>query len=256
MSSATATSSRRAAHARCPRRRRSPITGFIGFIGELLLTAGLVLGLFVVWQLFWTDVEAHREQAQALEHLRESITVPADGPTADGPRTDAPPAMDAPAEGADFGALYVPRWGERAGQVPIAEGVGRHDVLDRGRAGHFPQTAMPGEVGNFALAAHRQTYGAAFHQIDRLEEGDRLIVQTGQAWLVYEVTGSEIILPEETDILAPVPGEPGVEATDRLITLITCHPLWSTAERYVVHGEFVEWYPPSQDMPDELTEGN
>ncbi|GAA4426222.1 class E sortase [Georgenia halophila] len=245
---------RRVAHGSSPRRRPLYVR-WTGFVGELLLTAGVLLGLFVVWQLFWTDVEASQDQQEAVEQIQESFTPPPAEPDP-GPRTGAPPVMNAPAHGEDLGLLYVPRWGEDY-QLPIAEGDDL-PVLNEGAAGHRQGTAMPGEVGNFALAAHRQTYGAAFHHIDQLETSDRIIVWTKEAWLVYRVTDSYIVASDQTEVVAPVPGEPGAEATDRMITLITCHPLWSTAERWIVHGELVEWYPPSDPrdgLPEPLREG-
>ncbi|GAA4415542.1 class E sortase [Georgenia halophila] len=228
----------------------------VGLLGEVMVTAGVLLGLFVVWQVFWTDVQSSRAAQDAVERMHESYEPPAaTGEQPTGPQTGAPPVIDAPAEGTDFGILHVPRWGEDH-ELPIAEGVGLHDVLNTGAAGHYPSTSMPGEVGNFALAAHRQTYGAAFHKIDQLQNGDQIVVWTPKAWLVYEVSESYVVTPDQTDVVAPVPGNAGAEATERVITLTTCHPLWSTRERYIVHGEFVEWYAPSpaDDMPEELRE--
>ncbi|ROR73329.1 class E sortase [Bogoriella caseilytica] len=242
--------SRVARRAGTSRPKLGPFARVVGVLGELLITAGIILGLFVVWQVYWTDVEAGVTQRAALEELRdrgqglpEEATAPGEGD---------PPIIDAPAPGEVFASLHVPRWGgENA--IPVAEGVGM-DLLNIGYAGHYEETQLPGEVGNFALAAHRQSYGAAFRHVDSLETGDRMVVWTEKAWLVYEVTDAYIVLPHEVDVLAPVPREPGVEATERTITLTTCHPLFQTAERYIVHGEMTEWYPPSQTMPEHLRE--
>lgn len=238
------------------RARPGPLARTVGIVGELLITAGLVLGLFVVWQVYWTDVEAGATQRAALEELNlRGEALPIEPPSADEAIRAGegdPPITGAPAPGEVFASLHVPRWGEEHA-IPVAEGVGM-DLLDQGYAGRYPETQLPGEVGNFALGAHRQSYGAAFRHVDSLETGDRLVVWTEEAWLVYEVTEAYIVLPHEVEVLAPAPREPGVAATQRSITLTTCHPLLSTAERYIVHGELTEWYPPSRTMPEHLKE--
>ncbi|GAA1634572.1 class E sortase [Georgenia ruanii] len=244
--------------ARSPARHRGrrPSRGarIVGVLGELLLTAGVLLGLFVVWQVWWTDVVAGREQDTVVAQLKESYAAPAVEATAQ-PRTDPPPTVAPVPEGQGFATLHVPRWGSDY-EVAVAEGVGLRTVLNTGAAGHYPGTAMPGELGNFALAAHRQTHGAAFHGVDKLRPGDPLVVETADAWLVYRVTDSDVVTPDEVDVIAPVPGEPGAQPTARTITLTTCHPLWSVAERWITHGELTEWYPRAEGMPAELLEGN
>lgn len=234
--------------------RPGPAVRVVGVLGELLLTAGVLLGLFVVWQVWWTDVVADRERESVVAQIKESYAAPAVEATAQ-PRTDPPPTVAPVPEGQGFATLHVPRWGADY-EVAIAQGVGLRQVLNTGAAGHYPGTAMPGDVGNFALAAHRQTYGAAFRGVDQLQAGDQLIVETAEAWLVYRVTDNYVVTPDEVDVIAPVPGEPGVEPTARTITLTTCHPLWSVAQRWITHGELTEWYPRAEGMPAELLEGN
>lgn len=221
-----------------------------GLTGELLLTAGLLLALFVVWQVWWTDVIAAREQRATVTAMEDSYTVPEVLEPAR-PRTEEPPPeARAVSEGEPFATLHVPRWG-RDYEVPITEGVGT-DVLDTGAAGHYPGTALPGEIGNFALAAHRQTYGAAFRYVDTLQVGDPLIVETADAWLVYRVRADYIVEPDQVEVLAPTPNQPDAPATERLITFTTCHPLWSTAQRWITHGVFERWIPRSEGAPIEL----
>lgn len=225
----------------------------VGVLGELLLTAGVLLGLFVVWQVWWTDVVADREQDAVVAAIEEGYAPAVEAPAQ--PRTDPPPTVARVPEGQGFATLHVPRWGGDH-EVAVAEGVGLRQVLNTGAAGHYPGTGMPGDVGNFALAAHRQTYGGAFHGVDQLQTGDPLIVETADAWLVYRVTGSYVVTPDQLDVIAPVPGQPGVQPTARIITLTTCHPLWSVAERWITHGELTEWYPRAEGVPPELLEGN
>ena len=97
-------------------------------------------------------------------------------------------------EATTFGALHVPRWGYDYVK-PISEGTDRARVLDPLGIGHYTNTAMPGEVGNFSIAGHRTTYGKPFTDIQDLKVGDALVVQTDTAWYVYRVTSSEIVQP-------------------------------------------------------------
>nr|KEP23975.1 hypothetical protein DA06_01645 [Georgenia sp. SUBG003] len=236
------------------RARRSAAAVLAGLLGELLLTAGVLVGLFVVWQVFWTDLEVRDDQAAAVEEIRSTFTEPEVERSAE-LRTDAPPAPEPVGNAVGFATMHVPRWGADY-QVPVVEGVGMWDVLNTGAAGHYPGTAMPGEVGNFALAAHRQSYGAPFAQIDKLGHGDRVVVETAQAWLVYEVTEDYVTTPDQVDVIAPVPRRPGEEPTARTITFTTCHPLWSTRERWITHGELAGWVPRAEGKPVELLEGS
>lgn len=235
---------------RAPRSRSAGST-VAGLLGEILITAGILLGLFVVWQVWWTDVIANRSADLHIEQWQAQAPEPAN--TDGEPRTDEPPTEDPVGPGEQLGVMYVPAWGDDW-RFPIAGGTDYAAVLDNGFIGHFEQTALPGEVGNLATAGHRQSYGRPYYHVDSLEAGEPIIVRTLKAWYVYRVTGNEVIAPTDVDVLEPVPREPGVEATDRQLTMITCHPLWSVAQRYVVYAEFDYWvdlqdgYPP--DLPD------
>ncbi|WP_022917353.1 class E sortase [Ruania albidiflava] len=234
-------------HARRP--RRSVGAAITGALGELLITAGVLLALFVVWQLWWTDVEGERSAEQAIEQFETDIPEVPD--TVGQPRTGPPPEEVAPGEGEVFGTLYVPDWGADY-RMPLAEGVDLATVLNDGRVGHYPETAMPGQVGNFAMAGHRQTYGKPFYAVDTLDEGDPVVVQTAQAWYVYTVTSHEIVRPDQVEVIAPVPGDPGADPTEAMLTMTSCHPLWSTAERYIVHAQLDYWLPLDEGYPAEL----
>lgn len=244
------------AHART-RAHRWSVTGILG---ELLILAGLLLGLFVVWQLFYTDVQGDREQKAIVDSLEwaeppaqvdtENIQVIPD----DLKVTDRDPdTRPSPGNTETFATMMVPRWGEDYVK-PISEGVSRPEVLDPLGIGHYPEAAMPGEAGNFALAGHRTTYGKPFRQVDILEVGDKLIVQTADIWAVYSVTDWEIVQPDEYDVIAPTPRDLEAGVTDRFITLTTCHPLYSVAERWIVYGELDYWAPTGHGVPAELLE--
>jgi sortase A len=163
-----------------PRRRRPsrrPLGAtLVGLVGEVLITLGVLLGLFVVWQLWWTDVTVGQVQEQVVADLGWACTADQrPTPAPDGPeeRRDEAPVLEAPAEGTTFATLSVPRWGPDYLQ-PITEGVSRSEVLDVLGLGHYPGTAMPGQVGNFAVAGHRVTYGKPLNRVEELQVGDAL----------------------------------------------------------------------------------
>ena len=249
-----------ARHVARGRPRHGVVSTFVGVLGELLITLGVLLGLFVVWQLWWTDVQAGREHAQILASLEwpePPAAAPVDDPTGLQPREARPPAIDEPREGSVFAKLYVPRFGEGYVQ-PIAAGVDKATILDRIGIGHYPGTAMPGELGNFATAGHRTTYGKPYHQVAELKKGDPLVVRTEKTWYVYRVTGSQIVYPGQVEVIAPVPGtkpgEPLPKLTERYMTLTACHPMYSAAQRFVVHAKFDYWAPVKDGVPPELVE--
>ena len=233
----------------------------VGMLGELLITAGVLLGLFVVWQLWWTDVVANRHQEQLIHGLgwAEPDAVGASetsaGEQVDPRRHDPPPVVAEPAVRTTFATLRVPRWGEDYLQA-ISQGTSRSQVLDELGIGHYEGTAMPGAVGNFAVAAHRVTYGKPFNRIEELQVGDALVVQTQESWYVYRVASTQVVSPSRVEVLAPVPSQPGVAPTEAVMTLTTCHPMYSARERYVVHATLDYWLPTDAGVPPDLAPAN
>jgi sortase A len=248
-----------------PSRAHSVVFGTIGVVGELLITAGVLLFGFLAWQLWWTDVQGDRAQA-AIVHDFATQPVPTTTPTAAGeapkvkvaaPRRDAPPVEKAPAHAVTFATIQVPRWDGNPAK-PVSEGIDRATVLNPKGVGHYPGTQMPGDVGNFAVAGHRTTYGKPFNRIAELEVGDPIVIRTKTTWYVYRMTSKEIVYPDDVGVIAPVPDHPGQAPTARMITMTSCTPMYSAAQRYVVHGELDYWAPISSGIPVELlgTEGN
>ncbi|MFV0525114.1 MAG: class E sortase [Acidimicrobiales bacterium] len=226
---------------------RGLVGAVVGVVGELLITAGVLVLLFAVWQLWWTDVVANRDQRDTVIDLREqwAISTPSNVPV--DPSLPIPPVAEpVPITGDVFAVLYVPRFGPEG--RPVVEGTNIDD-LQRG-VGHYEGSAMPGEVGNLAVAGHRVTYGRPFNRIAELEPGDPLVVETAAGWYLYRVTAHEIVSPSRVDVVAPVPGRPEAAPTGRMITLTSCHPEYSARERYIVHGEFEEWRPAGAGPPD------
>jgi sortase A len=239
-----------ATHRGHPARGRSVVSGVIGVSGEILVTLGVLLALFLVWQLWWTDVIAGRDQDGLLAGFDDQYGAVGQqiAPRQEGP----PPVPDQPTEGQVFGTLHIPAFSRD--RMPLAEGVDLETVLNVKGVGHYPETALPGQEGNFSVAGHRNTYGRPFYEIAELREGDAIVVETGDAFYVYEMTEAEVVTPEQVEVIAPVPGEPGAEPTERMLTLTACHPLFSARERYVVHAEFVYWTDRADGIPEALAE--
>ncbi|GIG26755.1 class E sortase [Cellulomonas denverensis] len=229
------------------------VLGFVGVVGELLITCGVLLLAFLGWQLWWTDVEGNREQAAVVEAGGWNDPIEqATGIVT--PRYDDPPVMEQPEYLTTFASMRVPRWDGEPTRT-ITQGTDRPNVLNPLGVGHYDGAAMPGGLGNFALAAHRTTYGKPFNRIAELQPGDPIVVWTQDTWYVYRVTGSDIVMPQDVWTIAPDPEDPSVTnetATRRLITLTSCHPMFSARERYIVWGEFEYWAPTSEGIPAEL----
>jgi sortase A len=224
------------------RSRRGPLRRTVQIAGELLMTAGAIVLLFVAWQLWWTNVASDARQREVVQDFARGIGTAA--PT---------PAVDAePAEGATIGILYVPRFG--AGYTrPIVQGT-TPAVLDTLGIGRYQGTAMPGAAGNFAVAGHRQTHGAVLDHIDALVPGDRIYVQTREGYYVYVFRNSQTVLPSRTDVLLPVPMQPGAAPTESYLTMTSCNPRFGSEERFVAYALLERWQSLSEGPPAEISQ--
>ena len=128
------------------------------------------------------------------------------------------------------------------------------EVLDSLGLGPYPGTAMPGVEGNFAVAGHRQTDGAVLDHIDALQEGDRIHVRMVDGYYTHLYSETQIVLPTQTDVIVPVPGEPGAPADGRYMTLTSCHPRFGDTERIIVRAELESWRPNSAGPPPEIAD--
>ena len=202
-------------------------------VGELFITTGVVMLLFVTYQLWWSNVRAHEEAGSAAKHLQQDW--------ASGKR--APGAFE-PGQG--FAILHIPKLDVVA---PIAEGTSKTKVLDKGMVGHYGEgslkTAMPdAKTGNFALAGHRNTHGEPFRYINRLQPGDAIVVETQDEYYVYKVASMlPVTSPSNTSVLDPIPKGSGFTAPGRYITLTTCTPEFTSKYRLIVWGKMVEERP-------------
>ncbi|KRE42817.1 class E sortase [Knoellia sp. Soil729] len=214
----------------------------VGVFGELLVTLGLLVLLFVVWQVWWTDVESDRAQTATVSSLSREFSSPSPStaPVAGAAASDLPAGA--------FAIVRIPRFGADYAR-PLVEGTSAKELAEG--LGHYSGTAGPGEVGNFAIAGHRTTYGKPLAQIDTLRAGDRIVVETAAGWTVYAVSGHEIVRPWQGEVIAPVPGRPGATPTKAVLTLTSCHPKFSAKQRWIVHADLVEERPRAQGPPSE-----
>jgi sortase (surface protein transpeptidase) len=242
-----------------PRRRGDLLRTASRGIGQTLMTVGLVALLFVVYQLWVTDLLAARAQDQLAHQIQDQW---ADSPTVTAPPSDpapaptegspAPPPPPAPAAidvgvGDPFAILHIPRLSADYSRV-IVEGASEVE-LEQG-PGHYLDTAMPGEQGNFAVAGHRVGRGSPFLDLDQMKPGDPIVVETDDSWFVYRVLGDpvtgsfdgdasgipgrQIVRPSQVDVIAPTPG--GGAPSDAYLTLTTCHPKYSAQQRLIIHA--------------------
>lgn len=222
------------------RRRHGVIAGAIGVLGEVLLTLGVILLLFVVWQLWWTNLEADAAQDSAVHSVTQAWD-------ADGKKATDGSDPTHPIEGKVWGILYIPRFGS-AYAKPIAEGTSL-DVLDTIGVGHYPDTQLPGEKGNVALAGHRQTHGQVFWDMDKLQDGDKAYIQTRDGIYTYTFRSRSIVAPSQSGVVLPVPDDPTATPTQKLLTLTTCHPPFTTRMRMIVHLEQTHFTPSGDAAP-------
>ena len=240
-----------------PHRPPSRVWSAVGILGELLITLGVLLLLFVAYQLLWTNVTAQRAADQVASDLQDSWANPGptDGDSGDSGEADedTPPAAR-PEIGNAFALMYIPRLSDKVWGMPVLESVALSD-LARG-IGHYPTSQLPGEKGNFAVAAHRATNGEPFRDIDRLRDGDRVFVETQDSWFEYTLRRDQIVRPTDTWVIDPVPGDPGATPADRLITLTTCNPRWGSTTRWIWWGDLTTSYDKAAgEIPPEIEAG-
>ncbi|MFC5655898.1 class E sortase [Streptomyces nogalater] len=225
-------------------RKPGPATLASRAVGELFITTGVLMLLFVTYQLWWTNVRAHAQAGSATHRLQDDW--------ASGRRS---PGVFEPGQG--FAILHIPKLDVVA---PIAEGISNKRVLDKGMVGHYGEaplkTAMPQDkTGNFGLAAHRNTHGEPFRYINRLTPGDAVVVETQDTYFVYEVSSSlPVTSPSNISVLDPVPPGSGFTRPGRYLTLTTCTPEFTSKYRLIVWGKMVQERPRGKGKPDALIE--
>lgn len=224
----------------------------LGFIGEALVSLGVVSLLYVAHALWFTNAsadassftEATKFQSQIeLKRLEQSkapvsVDISRDIVELDGTEGIAPKPLET------FGLLYIPRLGQDVWAEPIVSGID-YKALSMG-VGYYPETELPGEIGNFAIAGHRTANGEPFSKFEVLRPGDKVFVQTLSGWFEYELMQDQIVEKEDVWVLDDRPKGTAFSSGASLITLTTCHPKWTSTERWVWWGELIATYPLSQ----------
>jgi sortase A len=193
--------------------------------GKTLIASGVLILLFVAYQLWGTGLHEARAQDD-LESKFAQITGPTTSVPTGQPPDTTPSTTPPPLVGDAIAHIVIPK--ANVDKI-VVEGVGVED-LKKG-PGHYPGTPMPGEPGNAAIAGHRTTYGAPFYDISNLEVGDPIMVTTGVGEFRYEVIDTQIVSPEAVEVLNPT--------DDNRLTLTTCNPRYSAAERLIVSARLV-----------------
>jgi sortase A len=252
----------------------------VGGIGRIFIIIGVLMFLFVGYQLWGTGIQTARAQDR-LENEFEDLLADA-ATSSQPPTTTAPPTTVAdtvpdsvpvtspsgstlppttapatttttprgnppptPSRGKPLARLEIPRMGLT---TYVVQGVSTANLKDG--PGHLPETPMPGQLGNSAIAGHRTTYGAPFGNLDRLEPGDQIVATTLAGRYVYEVTGYAIVGANEYGTVVPT-----TDWSKATLTLITCHPKYTARDRLVVFSTLVatESAPPSVFEPPTTT---
>ncbi|WP_354497643.1 class E sortase [Mycetocola sp. 2940] len=225
----------------------------VGVIGELLVTGGVLVLLFLVWQLWLNDAVLRAEQDSKAAQLSESWEAGVPEVAEESADPVVPVLLAEPDDAEVFGILRVPRFGaDYAAQ--LAGGVSTSRTLNPLGLGHYPGTQMPGELGNFAVAGHRNSHGKPLNAIGELHVGDAIIVEVPEGWYTYRFRTLEYVEPSGVGVLNPVPQVDAVEASDSIITLTSCNPAFSTAERIIAYGALESWTPRAAGPPASLTE--
>nr|WP_042184782.1 class E sortase [Kibdelosporangium sp. MJ126-NF4] len=255
-------------------------------VGELLITAGMVVLLFVVYELYITDLFSAGKQREATAALDDRWGHPGSDVVEGGERTNKTELED----GKGFAKLYIPKFGPDF-HFTVLEGTS-DKTLESG-PGHYKGTALPGDHGNFAVAGHRVGKGAPFNDLDLLQSCDAIVIETSTSWFVYrmlpkedeaktweslrtksprcekvnplgadysKVFGRDIVKPSQGGVISPVPYAPaGTKPGAALLTLTTCHPKFSDAQRLIVHAVLTNQEaknPGSSETPPALQEND
>ncbi|GAA4584355.1 hypothetical protein GCM10023194_24070 [Planotetraspora phitsanulokensis] len=194
-------------------------------VGELSFTFGLVLLMFCAYLLWGTGSYTTQRQRALQQQLEQEF----------GQEKESR-GLGRVHLGGALALLRIPRLGTDY-KYAIVEGTDAEQL--RSGPGHYPGTAMPGQIGNFVISAHRTTYSAPFNRIDELRRGDDIVVDARDARYIYRVSQKEVVDPTRLDVVDPVPGHPAQRPSQALITMTTCNPEYSAQQRLIVHGVLV-----------------
>jgi sortase A len=213
-------------------------------IGQTLITFGVVILLFCAYELWFTNLYTNREQRQLRHSLGDVLS-------------DQPPPLGTPEfppllNGHGIAVLRIPRLGQGYLKV-IVQGTSVAD-LKKG-PGHWTNSVLPGQVGNFVVSGHRTTYGAPFNRLDEVKPGDAVVIETRTTWYVYRETSERKVSPNDIAVSYPVPDHLGQKPTQRLLTFTTCNPKYSASQRLILFATLELAQPKSAGPPAALGAG-
>lgn len=236
-------------------------------VGETFITLGVVILLFVVYQLYWTGVLAREARAEELDKLNKKMKKNQSAPL--NPVVGSPGGASAPAaappqpypHGESFAVMYIPRFGSDW-KWTVLSGTDT-DVLKKG-LGWYDKSAKVGQDGNFAVAGHRKTYGDPMIDFADLKPGDKIVLNDTENWFVYTLDVPLVnaqdgkkdkavykTLPEDVGVVAPVPAK-GFDKPGKYITLTTCDPKYGSSHRLIAWGHLESVQPLSAGEPAAL----
>ena len=188
-------------------------------IGAVLTGSGVLILLFVAYQLWGTGLYTAQAQGDLKSDFEQATT-----PTEPGSATTSTTAAVAPPPPPSGEAVAIIRIPKIGVDQAVVEGVSLGDL--RKGPGHYPSTPLPGETGNAAIAGHRTTYGAPFNRLDELAAGDEVLATTMRGSFRYLVREQRVVRPDQVEVLDPTP--------QAQLTLTTCHPKYSAAQRLII----------------------
>ena len=219
-------------------------------VGGLLITAGLVLGLFAFWQVAISDEIAGAKLAETAEQYAPSSSASPSDSSAKNALVDV---KNAEKEGSVFAKMYIPglkpKWESLVGQGT------RWRVINNLGIGHYTNTQWPGDIGNFAVAGHRGGFGGPLRDVHRLNADDKVWVETNDGWYVYKYLDTKIVLPTDGGVIKSVPDFlDGAKKGGKYLTIASCEPIFVNTHRIIVWFELQAAFPLDFGMPLELQE--
>ena len=224
----------------------------VGVLSEVLISFAIICALYIAWQMWWTGAQSEHNQIETRQSTSWQNPKTGDKTKIALPQNGEPPKLSKPNGGDLVARMYIPRFGNQW-ERNVVEGTSLEILSLRG-LGHYNETQMPGEIGNFAVAGHRSGYGQPLGDVDILKPGDPIVVRTKDYWFVYKYKSYKIVTPDQGQVIAPNPEHPNEKPTKRMITLTTCEPKYSMpTHRWISYGEFSYWAKISDGIPKELS---
>jgi sortase A len=211
----------------------------------MLVTVGVLILLFVAYQLWGTGIFTARAQHDLERRFNAQLR---DNPTLEtttsAPRSSLPTVASSSTTTTTTPPTTVPRVvqvvneGDPVGRIRIArigvdlifvQGTTRDDLSKA--PGHYPASPMPGQLGNAAIAGHRTTHGKPFYNLNELAPGDDILIDTVYGHFTYRVTEQLIVSPSDIAVVG--------NTKNAQLTLTTCNPRFSARERLIIHARLV-----------------